>query len=402
MEKKDMDKLKILHVGPDPEYLSHVLVGDIEVEVGTTDNPFSTGQWISENGLPDAIVCEKKLPGGNSFGFYDFWIEQFDTEKSIPFFILDDEKNQDTINQASEKKIDDVFTKPTSVETFVSRILFLKKTKPHTNKESLSGNQFSAPYKATFIKRTFDLVFASISLLLAAPIILIFGIAIRIESKGKLFYSSKRVGSGYRVFDFYKLRSTYTNADKRLQEFAHLNQYLKEAHPAHSESGNHQVEQNLIQSKGGNSTLSGNESTASEKTQIQAKKEKQDTALEKVDYDPRITKVGQIIRKLGIDRLPQLINVLKGDMSIVGNRPLPMYEAELLTTVDWNNRLHEPAGMTGRWLIKGRRKISKMSPEKRRGLDNNYSEVAKSKLSFWTDIWIIFRTFPAIFRKGNL
>lgn len=402
MEKNNLLKLKILHIGADPEFLSPIVYENYLVEIDTTDNPFSASQWIATNGLPDAIICERKLPGGNGFGFYDFWVEQFDSEKKIPFIILDDEKNQDTINKAFAKRIDDIYIKPTNAEKLISRILILKRIKPLSNNDIITEKIEIKPYKTPFFKRAFDIVTASIGLLLISPLLLIFVIAIRIESKGKVYYISKRVGSGYKVFDFYKLRSMYTNADKRLKELAHLNQYKKEASSNHSEIDGHHGQSSVHLVQGNTSTLIGDDSAVSEADHIRTKKEKQDTAFVKFENDPRITKVGHIIRKLSIDELPQLINVIKGDMSIVGNRPLPMYEAELLTTDDWTDRFHGPAGITGLWQVEARGKSSKMSTEERKSLDNKYAEIAKSPFSFWKDIWIILRTIPAVFQKENV
>lgn len=194
----------------------------------------------------------------------------------------------------------------------------------------------------------------------------------------------------------------YTNADKRLKELAHLNQYKKEAEiiPADQDISRKPAEVQAATKEA--FQLIGDDSQVSETEHLKAKKEKQATAFVKFENDPRITKVGQIIRKLSIDELPQLINVIKGDMSIVGNRPLPMYEAELLTTDDWTERFHGPAGITGLWQVEARGKSSKMSPEERKGLDNKYSEIARSKFSFWKDIWIILRTIPAVFQKENV
>jgi len=401
MEKNSQVKLKILHIGPDPEFLSTVIIHNLQVDIQTADNPFSASQWISENGLPDAIVCERKLPGGNGFGFFDFWIEQFDAKNTIPFILLDDEKNSESVTKALQKKIDDVYVKPTSIETLVNRILILQKIKPLANTIVKNESIPFKPYKTPFFKRMFDIVSASVGLLLISPILLIFIIAIRLESKGKVYYISKRVGSGYQVFNFLKLRSMYSNADKRMKELAHLNQYVKES-SAHSTNADENDHTNQYLSSKETSTLIGDENMVNESDHLQAKKDKQYTAFVKFENDPRITKVGQIIRKLSIDELPQLINVIKGDMSIVGNRPLPMYEAELLTTDDWTDRFHGPAGITGLWQVEARGKTSKMSPEERKGLDNKYSEIAKSRFSFWKDIWIILRTIPAVFQKENV
>jgi len=402
MENNNLEKLRVLYIGTEDIFKSEVIFENYQVKFYTADNPFTASTWITTNGLPDGIICERKLPGGTGFGFFDLWIEQFDAGKKIPFLLLDDEKNQETVTKALQKKIDDVYVKPVKTEVVISRILILKKIKLLTGTESTSGHQLITAYKTPFFKRTFDIVSASIGLLLVSPLLILFIIAIRLESKGKVYYISKRVGSGYKVFDFYKLRSMYTNADKRLKELAHLNQYKKDAAPSEEVESDINDSNINVQINPDNSTLFGDETTISETEHLKAKKDKQETAFVKFENDPRITKVGHIIRKLSIDELPQLINVIKGDMSIVGNRPLPTYEAEVLTTNEWAERFHGPAGITGLWQVEARGKSSKMSPEERKELDNKYSEIAKSKYSFWKDIWIILRTIPAVFQKENV
>jgi lipopolysaccharide/colanic/teichoic acid biosynthesis glycosyltransferase len=402
METNNLEKLRVLYIGTEDVFKSEVIFENYQVKFYTADNPFTASTWITANGLPDGIICERKLPGGTGFGFFDLWIEQFDAGKKIPFLLLDDEKNKETVTKALQKKIDDVYVKPVKTEVVISRILILKKIKLLTGTESTSRNQLITAYKTPFFKRTFDIVSASIGLLLVSPLLILFIIAIRLESKGKVYYISKRVGSGYKVFDFYKLRSMYTNADKRLKELAHLNQYKKDAAPSEEVESDINDSNINVQINPDNSTLFGDETTISETEHLKTKKDKQETAFVKFENDPRITKVGHIIRKLSIDELPQLINVIKGDMSIVGNRPLPTYEAEVLTTNEWAERFHGPAGITGLWQVEARGKSSKMSTEERKGLDNKYSEIAKSKYSFWKDIWIILRTIPAVFQKENV
>ena len=94
----------------------------------------------------------------------------------------------------------------------------------------------------------------------------------------------------------------------------------------------------------------------------------------KIQDDPRITKVGKFIRNTSIDELPQLINVIKGDMSLVGNRPIPIYEAEKLTKDELCKRFLSPAGLTGLWQVEHRGKKGKMSDRERIELDNKYSD----------------------------
>lgn len=124
---------------------------------------------------------------------------------------------------------------------------------------------------------------------------------------------------------------------------------------------------------------------------------KDGAAFKKIGNDPRITKLGAFIRNTSIDELPQLWNVLKGDMSIVGNRPLPLYEAEKLTTDFASKRFLAPAGLTGLWQVTKRGK-GDMTEEERIALDVKYAE----EFSFWFDIKIMLMTIPALFQSENV
>ncbi|MCS2606939.1 sugar transferase [Parabacteroides distasonis] len=108
--------------------------------------------------------------------------------------------------------------------------------------------------------------------------------------------------------------------------------------------------------------------------------------------------MGHIIRKYSIDELPQLFNILNGDMSIVGNRPLPVYEAELLTSDEYIQRFMAPAGLTGLWQVEKRGNSGSMSAEERKQLDIKYAHT----FSFWLDIKIIFKTFTAFVQKEDV
>jgi lipopolysaccharide/colanic/teichoic acid biosynthesis glycosyltransferase len=134
-----------------------------------------------------------------------------------------------------------------------------------------------------------------------------------------------------------------------------------------------------------------------EKDYLDTQKNKAGAAFFKLKDDPRITKIGKFIRNTSIDELPQLWNVIIGDMSIVGNRPLPLYEAEKLTTDKYALRFLAPAGITGLWQVEKRGKGS-MSEEERLQLDNIYA----SNHSFWNDIKLICKTIPALFQKENV
>lgn len=136
----------------------------------------------------------------------------------------------------------------------------------------------------------------------------------------------------------------------------------------------------------------------SEKEYISKKTVEKKNSFVKLENDPRITKVGQFIRKYSIDELPQLVNILKGDMSIVGNRPLPLYEAELLTSDEYIDRFMAPAGLTGLWQVEKRGDSGKMSAEERKMLDIEYAR----NFSFIMDIKIILKTVTAFIQKENV
>lgn len=117
----------------------------------------------------------------------------------------------------------------------------------------------------------------------------------------------------------------------------------------------------------------------------------------KVSNDPRVTRLGSFLRNSSLDELPQLFNVLKGDMSLVGNRPLPLYEAATLTTDDWAERFLAPAGITGLWQISKRGKKD-MSVEERISLDINYAH----RHNFAYDMWLMVNTPFALVQKDNV
>ncbi len=177
-------------------------------------------------------------------------------------------------------------------------------------------------------------------------------VAIRLESSGPVFYVSKRAGSGYKIFDFLKFRTMRVGADAELAKLAHLNQYSAE---------------------GGQSK----------------------SVFFKIENDPRITRLGNFLRNTSLDELPQLINVLKGDMSIVGNRPLPLYEAQQLTKEQCAMRFMTAAGITGLWQVTKRGKKN-LSEDERIALDVQYA----MDNSFQSDMKLIFKTLPALTQEA--
>ncbi|MDV7138327.1 sugar transferase [Maribacter sp. TH_r10] len=391
--------LKIVYIGSNPDVVTAFSDDQDKVEVLPFKNTLAASKLILGDLKIAAVLCEAKLPGQTGASFFKTFKQQFE-EKGISFILLEDEKTDELRQEALALGIDDLYARPLQLERLKGRIIFLNELKSNLKRNKiLTSKEEVKPYKTKFLKRVFDIAVAGTALICAAPLLLIFIIAIRLESKGKVYYISKRVGTGYKIFNFLKLRSMYPDADKRLKEFEHLNQYVhgEDAVDLQKEAID---KRETIEASG--TMLIGDDDRIDENQYNKKKKESAKSTFIKFDNDPRITKVGKIIRKLSIDELPQLINVLKGDMSIVGNRPLPLYEAEMLTTDEWTERFNGPAGITGLWQVEARGRSSKMSPEERKQLDIKYVEYSHSNKAFMIDMWIVLRTFKAVFQKENV
>ena len=244
--------------------------------------------------------------------------------------------------------------------------------------------------------RIFDVAFSLGAILVLSPLLIVTALAIKLESRGKIIYKSKRVGSNYKVFDFLKFRSMYADADKRLKEYNKENQYASNEYSA--EEAKVEISDEEIAGALDENMLVGDDFVIDEGSYLKGINEEHKNAFVKLENDPRITRVGRIIRKYSIDELPQLFNVLKGDMSIVGNRPLPVYEAELLTTDKDAERFMAPAGITGLWQVEKRGHGGKLSAQERKGLDIRYAKT----FSFWMNMRIILRTFTAFIQKEDV
>lgn len=279
---------------------------------------------------------------------------------------------------------------------------FLEIRKEHRLQAFSEAHQSLHLFHLPLWKRTFDILFAGTAVLMLSPLLLATAVAIRLESKGQIIYRSQRVGSNYQIFDFLKFRSMYSNADKRLKELNALNQYSQpvEAEPEVASSG---------ESEWNFDSLTGSEEEEAmlmisddciftqEDFQKEQNRKKEQTFV-KIAHDPRVTRVGRFIRKYSIDELPQLFNILKGDMSIVGNRPLPLYEAEQLTNDAYIDRFMAPAGLTGLWQVEKRGGAGQMSAEERKQLDIRYAH----EFSFLMDMKILLRTFTAFIQKEDV
>lgn len=310
--------------------------------------------------------------------------------------LVTDKVEKEEIPQYQRAGISDTVSPSVSLERLLNGLEFVERNQNLI----LASSQNQQPlgiYKIPLWKRVFDLFFSLFALIVLSPILTLTILAILIESKGSIIYKSKRVGSNYVVFDFFKFRSMYKDADKRLKEFMSLNQY-KDVEPENYFEYRDVDKIGVIEEVTENHYFVSDYDVVSEKEFLREKNIRQRNNFIKYENDPRITKVGKFIRKFSVDELPQLINILKGDMSIVGNRPLPLYEAEQLTSDQYIDRFMGPCGLTGLWQVEKRGDSGKLSPEERKQLDVFYAK----NYTFWMDIKIIFKTLTAFIQKENV
>lgn len=241
-------------------------------------------------------------------------------------------------NLAVKEEIDDFAGEEGILQnSTIDNVSVIKKEKTKTNKKIMYN----------FIKRTIDAIGALIGIIILIPATIIIYLARKIlkEDKGPLFYEQLRYGKNGKVFRLYKFRSMCIGADKKLKEY-----------------------------------LENNE---------EARKEFEKT--HKLQNDPRITKIGNFLRKTSLDELPQMINILKGDMSFVGPRPVVEKEVEEYGT-NKDKFLSVRPGLTGYWQVNGR---SNTTYEERMKMELYYVD----NCSLWLDIKIFFKTFITVFKK---
>jgi exopolysaccharide biosynthesis polyprenyl glycosylphosphotransferase len=194
------------------------------------------------------------------------------------------------------------------------------------------------------VKRLFDVAVSATLLLVCMPVFLVVAIAISLTSDGPVFFKQTRLGLGKREFKIFKFRTMVVNASEMLARLEHLNET---AGPTF-----------------------------------------------KLKNDPRITKVGAFLRKTSLDELPQLINVLKGDMSLVGPRPLPLRDYAGFSEDRHRRRFSVKPGITCLWQVMGR---SSILFDEWMALDSQYID----QRTFWLDLKILLQTVPAVLRGSG-
>ncbi len=207
----------------------------------------------------------------------------------------------------------------------------------------LGVRRFGLSRSSWLLKRVFDIAVASIGLVIVSPLVLVIALAVRLESRGPIFFRQVRVGRDGKHFRIYKFRSMVIDADAQKDGLRALN-----------EAGD---------------------------------------GLFKITDDPRVTKVGRFLRHTSMDELPQLFNVIRGEMSLVGPRPLVIDEDVKVVGLD-RSRLHLTPGMTGPWQVLG----SRVAMQEMVGIDYLYV----ANWSLWLDLKVLLRTVSHVARRGNL
>ena len=330
--------------------------------------------------------------------------------RNVYIILLTDNMSEEERSIYMNCGVNDTINKDASVTALNKKIQFI------SDRENILFDDEAPKYKILKFKipvwkRLFDIVFSGLAIIVLSPIFILTAIAIKLESKGPVLFKSKRVGTNYTIFDFLKFRSMYIDAEERLKDLSKTNnQYAEkeeeDEHKTITAPLGAEAEQDMMD-MGMESEmmisdeeimLIGDDFVVAESDFNKQKEEEINNAFVKIENDPRVTKVGRFIRKYSIDELPQLFNILKGDMSIVGNRPLPLYEAEKLTADSSIDRFMAPAGLTGLWQVEERGKGGSMSAEERKQLDITYGQT----YNFMLDMKIIFRTLFAFVQKENV
>ena len=369
-----------------------------------------------------AAACASHVRNEHVIMFYEQGIQTEDItaityikkkNKNVYIILLTTELTLDDRKKYQACGINDTIDLRSSITELNKKIQFISDREMMLFDDAPSKHRILR-FKIPLWKRLFDIIFSFLGIIILSPVFIITAIAIRLESKGPVIFKSKRVGTNYTVFNFLKFRSMYADAEQRLKEVA------KEAGNQYAEKPEEDKEQQtvitaplgdeaemMMMDMGMESgmmisddevMLVGDDYVVAESDFNKEKEEEVNNAFVKIENDPRVTKVGKFIRKYSIDELPQLFNILKGDMSIVGNRPLPLYEAEKLTIDSSIDRFMAPAGLTGLWQVEERGKGGMMSAEERKQLDIIYGQT----YCFTLDMKIIFRTLTAFIQKENV
>lgn len=386
--REDDSTIRVILVENDDEAVVRFLKKfGANFNVKVIDNAEACLSFLKNTYPPDTIVISKKLGG---LKFLET-VRQESWTQTLPVIITSESITQDLIKEVSEKKGDDLFPSDFSKGNLVTRVEYFIKRRHYQASQQAKTNILEV--KIPVWKRAVDVASTGVALFLLSPILAVICVLIKLDSKGPVVYKSRRVGAGYKVFEIYKFRTMRTDADQMIKNMGSLNMYTKQTTEEKADG----LCNGCLLSGSCQQQLFLDGEVVCEKIYLTQKKEK--VAFMKFQNDPRITNLGVFLRNSSIDELPQLFNIFMGDMSLIGNRPLPLYEAEKLTTDKYIERFAGPGGLTGLWQVTKRGKgKQEMTEEERIELDIEYAR----NFSFKYDMKIFFMTFPALLQSENV
>jgi lipopolysaccharide/colanic/teichoic acid biosynthesis glycosyltransferase len=333
------NKLSILYVGQTIGVISQLNSYDNIVLIACNNKQEAINALMTST-LPDAILCENLLSDGNSIEWHE-QLRRNPAFSKIAFILLSHEFDENLFKEAFQNRIDDFFVVPIPpVETLMERLVFLEQ---YRQKSRVSQQETSedVTFKIPVKKRIFDLVVAFSLLWILWPILFLVAIAIRLESPGAFFHKSVRCGRFAKVFYLYTFRTRQPDFDSTV---------------------------------------------------------KNKIPISDMNYPAlRVSHVGRILKSTGFDKLLQLINVIKGDMSIVGNDPLSLYEAENVGKDPMAAiRFFAPVGIISPWQVFSPRSGS-LNEHERIRIDNAYADqFLKGFYSIRYDLALIIRRIISI------
>lgn len=352
--------------------------------------------WLSDERPVDLVLV------GQSVDYAEILqrLHPFSAHRGLPLLLLCSSITRSVLQLATERGATDIISLyPVAEPTFRERLQAYCSLLPRITP---TPDEPVQPEPASFTlplwKRGLDMLVAMGACLTLSPLILVTTVLIKLDSKGPVFYRSKRVGANYRVFSMIKFRTMSTQADKMLSTMTAQNLYGNTPTiDTHDEADHKQALCETCGLAGSCQRLLFDEDHyVCERRYLLSH---EGGTFLKFRNDPRVTRLGRFLRNSSIDELPQLVNILVGDMSLVGNRPLPLYEAEKLTTDYAVSRFAGPAGLTGLWQVKKRAKgEGKMSEQERTDLDIEYART----FSFGQDMSLLYQTLFSLWQKENV
>jgi len=391
--------LRLLLIDDDDSIVSWLtaLTGN-EYSISRFRNTKSAEVWLEGDAQADLIIVNQ-----SSIKDLVKLISEKDNYQFVPILVMLENsvlQSQKTILTA---KIIDVIDMNEDVDTIQAKLQYYM----NLSFELHSFEQDKKPdadyiFRLPWWKRSIDIVVSLCALVVLLPILIVVAVLIVLDSKGPIFYRSPRAGTNFYVFGMLKFRTMKVRADQQLKDLAVYNIYAKDEKPS-------KVDGEIVDGATFLCSACREKGVACQRPlfdeyqpvceKLYLRENEEEAKFMKFRNDPRVTRLGKFLRNSSIDELPQLLNILLGDMSLVGNRPLPLYEAEKLTTNEFAERFTGPAGLTGLWQVKKRAKgQGPMSDKERTELDITYART----FSFKTDLYIIWKTLFSLWQKENV